>query len=48
MIFQFPHELEHLKRIEPKIGEELTVRPGFYRTATDALEDVNRVLLKPV
>jgi hypothetical protein len=37
-----------LKRVEAEIGEELAFRPGFYRSAADALEDVNRVLLKSI
>jgi hypothetical protein len=48
VIFQLTDELEHLKGVEAEIREKLAVRPGFYRTAADALEDVDRVLLKPV
>jgi len=48
VIFQLTDELEHLKRVEAEIREELAFRPGFYRSAADALEDVNRVLLKSI
>jgi len=48
MILQFSHDLEHLQRVEPKVGEQLAVRRRLDWTPADAFEDVDGVLLKPI
>ena len=48
MILQFSHDLEHLQRVEPKVGEQLALRRRLDRTPADAFEDVDGVLLEPI
>ena len=48
MILQFSHDLEHLQRVEPKVGEQLALRRRIDRTPADAFEDVDGVLLEPI
>lgn len=48
MILQFSHDLEHLQRVEPKVGEQLAVRRRLDWTPADAFEDVDGVLLDAI
>jgi len=48
VVFQFPHELEHLKRVEAQVGQQLVFERRLDRTPADALENLDGVLLEPV
>ena len=48
VILQLTHDLEHLQRVEPKVGEQLALQRRLDRTPADAFEDVDGVVLEPI
>ena len=48
VIFQFAHQFKHLERVEPQVRQQLVVERRLDRTAADALENLDGVLLEPI
>ena len=48
VVFELTDKLEHLQRIEPEVGKQLTIQRRFDGTPAQTLEGRDRVSFEPI